>query len=113
MSDWRHSGPGYWSNQGSGHAPQYPDRVVEEEFEDEQDYADTGEGYTYAPTPDYQSQGDEQQQEAYWTDEPQTYTSNSQQYYQDQPYYQPLDGDQGEVTYTPTTYTGSMDVNFR
>jgi hypothetical protein len=112
MSDWRHNSSGYWSNQGSGHEPQYPSTIDEEELEDEQAYAQIGEGYTYASPQDYQVQGDQQQ--AYWSEEPQAYYPDDQAVYtsNDQQYYQPPD-DQGEVTYTPTTYTGSMDVNFR
>jgi hypothetical protein len=119
MSDWRHNSSGYWSNQGSGHEPRYPSTIDEEVLGDQEDYAQTGEDYTYTTSQDYQAQGDQHQhqQQGYWTDEPQTYhtedqTAYNQQYYQGHQYYQSQD-DQGEVTYTPTTYTGSMDVNYR
>ncbi|KAH8907995.1 hypothetical protein BR93DRAFT_937294 [Coniochaeta sp. PMI_546] len=125
MSDWRHNSSGNWSSHGSGHGTQYPntiEEIEEEELEDEQAYADTGEYYTTAPEQEYQPQDDQiqYQHQGYWTDEPQTYQSQDQtvymsedqQYYQYQQYYQHPDTDQGEVPYTPTTHTGSMDVNF-
>jgi hypothetical protein len=117
MSDWRHNSSGYWSNQGSGHAAQYPNTIDEEELEDDQAYADIGGGHTYDSPQAYQHQDDHQvyQQQAYWIDtqgQP-VHASNQQQYYQDQQYYQPAEADHEDVTYTPTTYTGSMDVNFR
>ena len=109
MSDWRYNSNVYWSNQGSGHEPQYPSTIDEEVLADEQAYVETAGGYTYALPQHPQPQDDQQQ--AYWTDEPQTYQAEDQTAY-DQQYYQAPD-DQGHVPYTPTTYTGSMDVNVR
>jgi hypothetical protein len=113
MSD-RHNSSGYWSNEGSGHPTQYPNTINEEELEDEEYYEDTGEQQTYASEESHPQQ--QYQQQGYWTDEPQdiqqqglpVYTPNTQ------PWYEPTDADQGDVIYTPTSYTGaSLDVNFR
>lgn len=109
MSDWRYNSSGYWSNQGSSHEPQYPSTIGEEVLEDEQAYAEATGEYTYASPQRFQPQDDQQQ--VYWTDEPQTYQPEDQTAY-DQQYYQAPD-DQGNVPYTPTTYTGSKDVNVR
>lgn len=125
MSDWRHNSSGYWSNQGSGNSTQYPDTIDEAGLEDEEAYAETGEGYTYASSQDYQHEDDQQQGYQQGTYRQQDYQQgynqqqdnqqyHQQQNYQDQHYYQAPDADRGDVTYTPTSHTGaSMDVNYR